>query len=73
MRDCRTAGAEVHILPILDCQRLRLFVRRAGAGPFRRFVGVKVGVSLAFAATPCKWATSGFSVKHLALAFYGPV
>lgn len=41
-----------------------------GSGPFQRFVGVKVGVSLAFAATPYKWATSGFSVKHLVLAFY---
>lgn len=35
--------------------------------------GVKVGVSLAFANVqrPCKWDTSGFSVKHLTLAFYG--
>lgn len=56
--------------PRLDCPGPSLFVL-PGSGPFRRWCQSGRVISIRQRATPCKWDTSGFSVKHLTLAFYG--
>lgn len=56
--------------PRLDGLGPSLFVL-PGSGPFRRWCQSGRVISIRQRASPCKWDTSGFSVKHLTLAFYG--